>query len=200
MSVKLNVSKREGFGRGYGRKLRDKGFIPAVVYGKESGEIPIEVDLKDLKEILASEKGKNALIDLTVEGSNEKHTVMVRDLQKDPIKGEFIHMDLHQISLDDKVHTQVPIVLVGEPIGVKKGGILQYGLRELDIQCLATDIPEQLEIDITELDFGEHISLEQIETNRNIRVLTDKEAIIASIVAPRLEVVEDIEVVAGVAE
>jgi large subunit ribosomal protein L25 len=193
MAVRLNAHKREYYGKGYGQKIRSQGILPAVVYGKEIGELSIEIDLKEIKDILATERGRNTLIDLVVDESKEKHTVLVKDIQKDPIRGNYLHLDLHQISLKDEIHANVPIHLVGEPVGVKKGGILQLGQREVEVQCLPTEIPEQLEIDITNLDFGESITLEQIMLNNKVKVTSELSTVLATIVSPRLEPVDTTE-------
>lgn len=131
------------------------------------GNLPLAVPRKELERVLDREGG-SALLKVIIGGQGQarEFTAMVREVQRHPIKGEIIHIDFHQISLDEEIRATVPIVLEGEARGVRNGGILQYGLREVEVEALPADLPETLTIDISDLDVGEHLSVADIKAPR----------------------------------
>lgn len=187
VEVKLNASVRAGKTSRYKHNLRQTGKIPAVIYGNGISSEAIELDARDLESTL-QKKGRNALIDLMVKGQrgDNKYVVMVKEVQRDPIRREIIHADLCKISLQDKVHTAVPIHLTGEAQGVKKGGIIQLGLRELEVESMPANIPESIAIDVSELDVGDHLTVANLPTSPDYRILNDQDSVIVTIVAPRM--------------
>lgn len=184
----INVAVREQRGKGSSRRLRGQGIVPAVIYGKGSVEVPIQIPAKQLKEILKSETGRNTIINLQVNKASEKeaHTVMIRDIQQDPIKGMMLHADFYEISLDKKLNTEVPIVLVGEAEGTKAGGILQQNLRQIMVECLPTRIPESIEVDITNLQIGDKLTVEDLPISSEAKYITESDTMIVTVMAPRM--------------
>ena len=135
------------------RRVRKQGKVPAVVYGAGKDATPVSVDPRQVSRILHSATGHNTVFDLAVDGERTK--AMIVDWQYEPIKGALLHIDLKRIAMDQKLKVNVPIVLKGEPAGVKQqGGILEQILREVEIECLPTDIPSHIEADVSELVFG----------------------------------------------
>lgn len=184
----VNVAVREHRGKGSSRRLRGQGIVPAVIYGKGSVEVAIQIPEKQLKEILKSETGRNTIINLQVNNANqlEGHTVMIRDIQQDPIKGMMLHADFYEISLNKKLTTEVPIVLVGDAEGTTAGGILQQSLRQITLECLPTKIPEAIEVDITNLQIGDKLTVEDLPMNIDSKYITEGDTVVVTVMAPRM--------------
>jgi large subunit ribosomal protein L25 len=151
MEATLQAEKREGRGKNEARRLRATGRIPAVLYGAEKGKaVEIAVDPKSLLRILHSESGVNSLIGLQLEGANTR--VLVKEYQLDPIGHKLLHADFYQVAMDKMLTVTVAIVLKGEAKGVKQqGGIVDFVNREIEIECLPGDIPENITVDVSEL-------------------------------------------------
>ncbi len=180
--VTIAVSQRESFGKGPARQSRMAGKIPAVVYGPEMDPISIEVDLKAFRAAIKEAGGTSAIITLQVNGKSNK--VIIRDLQRDPVTSDVIHIDFHAISMTKAMHLKVPIRFIGEAEGVKtEGGILQTVLRELEVLCLPTQIPDQVEVDVSELNIGESVHVSDLDLP-DIKILTEEERTIVVVSAP----------------
>lgn len=184
----LKVETRENKGKGYLKSLRREGFVPAVIYGEDAGNLLVKIDAKELRNLFQA-GGQNGLIKLAVKAKDQEnnYNVMLKDLSKDAIKGQVIHVDFQQVSLKSKIHAKVAIQLVGEAVGVTKGGTLQHDLREVEVEVLPTDIPESFKVDISNLDVGESVHVKDIEEIPNVTIINDGEAVIASILATRSE-------------
>lgn len=188
----INAKVRAGKTGSYKHRLRNQGMIPAVIYGQGVSSEPIELDAKELDSVL-HKKGRNALIDLVLNGKQgeNKYVVMIKEIQRDPLRRDIVHADLCKISLKDKIHTTIPVVITGETEVQKKGGILQHGLREVDIECMASNIPENIRIDVANLDIGGHISIADVPVNANYRILSDPAALLVSIAPMRATAQEE---------
>jgi len=191
MDATLEAKKRDGRGKNEARLLRGSGQIPAVVYGARTGKklpegVPVSVNPKELLRILHSESGANTLITLKLDGSESR--VMVRDYQLDPITHKLLHADLYALAMDRAITIAVPIVVKGEASGVKKdGGLLEFVTREIQVQCLPTDIPEHIDIDVTELGLHQAIRVKDLATNAKWKALTDGETMLVHVVMPKAE-------------
>jgi large subunit ribosomal protein L25 len=185
----VTATPREGkFTKNVARRVRVAGSIPAVVYGAQQPSVAVTVDPKQIRRILHSESGHNTIFDLNVSGSVAK--VMVVDWQNDPIKGNLIHIDMKRIAMDKMMRVEVPIQLLGVPVGVRtQGGILDQVLREIEIECLPSDIPGHIDIDVSELAFGMVIRVADLPHNEKLKFITDEETTVAHITAVREEVV-----------
>ena len=196
----LEVQAREKTGKGVARKLRVAGQIPAVLYGGGRPAFSLSLNPLQLHKVLhGSEMGMNTLIDLKVSGHAELDgkTVMVRDLQRDPVKGTFIHADLYEVDLSQKIEVQVPLHLTGKSKGVEfAGGILDHALREIEVRCLPRAIPDEFVVDVTELDLGDSLHVRDIALPHGVELISDGDLSLVSVVAP----VKEEEPVVEVAE
>jgi len=182
--VTLKVRPREKRGKEYSKKLRKNGLIPAVVYGQKTASLPLEVESKAFQVLLRQGLGENVLVTLTADDQKAKdRKVLIRELQRDPISGDIVHIDFHEISLTKKLSIQVPIHLTGIPVGVTNGGILQHALRELEVECLPTAIPEKIDVDVTSLNIGDSIHVADLKLE-GVDVLSDPQSSIVSVVPP----------------
>lgn len=174
-------------GKNEARRLRAGGRVPAVVYGAKKPSVAVSVDPKQIAKILHSETGHNTIFDLQLDG--EKAKVMIVDWQYDPLKGKLLHIDLKRIAMDERIKVQVPIHLVGEAAGVKQqGGILDQVLREVEIECLPSDIPSHIDADISHLVFGTVLRVADLPHSGSLKFLTDATQAVAHITSVKEEV------------
>src|SRR5438094_757080 len=178
------------------RRVRRQGKVPGVVYGAGKQALPVSVDPRQVSRILHSETGHNTVFDLTVDGERTK--AMIVDWQYEPIKGALLHIDLKRIAMDQKLKVNVPIELVGEPAGVKQqGGILEQITREIEVECLPGDIPNAVELNVSELVFGMVLRVSDLPKNEKVKFLTDPDQPVAHIISIKEEEVPTAEAVAG---
>jgi len=183
------ATPREGkFNKNAARRVRVQGRIPAVVYGAKEPALAIELDPKQMLRILHSESGHNSIFDLEVAGSSAKTKVMIVDWQYEPIKDRLIHIDLKRIAMDKAMKVEVPILLQGIPVGVKiGGGILDQVLREVEIECLPSDIPGHIDVDVSNLAFGDVLRVSDLPHGGKFKFLTDETSTVAHVVAIKVE-------------
>jgi large subunit ribosomal protein L25 len=182
----LSAEQRSATGKGANRKLRVAGQIPAVIYGKGRDTQSVALDPKALASLLhASDAGLNTLIDLSVAGRTD--TVLVKELQRHPVSGSYLHVDFFQVDLTQTITVSVPIHLVGKARGVEFGGILDHPLRELEVECLPRAIPESIEVDVSGLEVGDSIHVSDLRLPEGVEVMTDPELPVASVVLPAAE-------------
>ncbi|AEF93000.1 50S ribosomal protein L25 [Desulfotomaculum nigrificans CO-1-SRB] len=165
----LNANPREERTRSSLRQIREQGGIPGVLYGKQTGSMAISVDAKELKKILGSVNGRNTLINMNVNGA--KRTVIVKSLQMDHLHRGMQHVDFQEVSENTKIRTVVPVHLVGTPIGVTHGGIIQHDLRSVEVECLPSQIPNHIEVDISNLEIGDALSVSDLNLPPGVKVL-----------------------------
>lgn len=180
---------REGKGKGTARKLRAAGRIPAVLYGRGRESRSLTLDPHALERLLrASDAGMNTLIDLRVSGPEAMdQVVLVKELQRDPVRGVPLHADLYQVDLETSIEVSVPIHLVGQPVGVElNDGILDHSLRELEIACLPRAIPESFDVDVSALDIGDSIHVRDLALPEGVELRSDADLSVASVVAARV--------------
>lgn len=189
-------SAEEARTKNVARRVRRSGRIPAVVYGAKKDSVAITLDPKQITRILVSESGHNTVFDLSV--GSERTKAMIVDWQYEPIKGTLMHIDLKRIAMDQTLRVKVPIQLVGVPAGVKtQGGILEQLLREVEIECLPADIPDHIEIDVSELVFGDVLRVSGLPHGGKIKFVTDENQPVAHITTVK-EVVTAAPAEAGV--
>ncbi len=168
------------------RRIRSSGKIPAVVYGAGKEARPVSVDPRQVARILDSESGHNTIFDLALDGEHTK--AMIIDWQYEPIKGALLHIDLKRIAMDQKLHVHVPIVLKGEAEGVKQqGGILEQLTREVAVECLPSDIPTSIEVDVRHLVFGKVLRISDLPPYARVAVLSDPNQPVAHIISVKEE-------------
>lgn len=187
----LQAEVREETGKGVARKLRRAGLLPGVVYGKTRKSQPLIVDPIQLQNKMSG----NAIFDLTIvdDDKETKETVMIKEVQRDPIKGDLLHIDFQHISMDEKISVSIPLSLKGDAPGVKEGGVLQQLLREVEIECLPADIPEELELNISDLHIGDSLMVSDLDVPEEIEIKTPLDEVIVTVVAPTELIEEEIE-------
>src|SRR5438445_7144694 len=183
-------------GKNEARRVRVTGSIPAVVYGAKKDSIAITVNPKQITKILHSDTGHNTIFDLQLNGGKEK--VMIVDWQYEPIKGALLHIDMKRIDMKQAIRVSVPLELVGESAGVKQqGGIMDQVLREVEIECLPTDIPSHIDVDVSQLVFGEVIRVANLPHGGKFKFITPEDQAVAHITTVKEEVVATPEAVAA---
>jgi len=192
--IVVSAKNRTETGKNTNRRLRTAGLIPGVLYGAAKKPVPVAVSPKEIGSILRSKTGENTLFDLDLDGSRRK--VILKEFQFEPIKGALLHADFYEVALDKALQVNVHVELVGTPVGVKvQGGIVDWVTRELEVECLPSDIPERISVDISALEIGKHVRVAEIQAPPKVKILTEGDIVIAHVVAPRAE-----EVVAAAAE
>jgi large subunit ribosomal protein L25 len=193
----LEAQTRTPGNKNVARRVRQGGKIPGIVYGAGQQSLPVTLDPRQVTRILHSKTGHNTIFDLDLEGS-ERTKAMIVDWQYEPIKGHLLHIDLKRIAMDQKLKVSVPIVLKGEPAGVKQqGGILELILREVEIECLPGDIPSSIEADVSELVFGKVLRVSDLLHNEKIEFITEENQPVAHITTVKEEVAPAADAVAA---
>src|SRR5262245_39398468 len=186
--ILVEVQPRSDTGKNESRRLRAAGRVPGVVYGGDRPVVPIVVDQRRVLDILRSETGENTLFTLQLEGTDSKRVVMIRDYPRDPVKGKLLHVDFVRVDLSRTIEVQVPVHVVGTPVGVKlEGGLMDHVIREVSVSCLPGDIPEALELDASEVHVGQHLSVRDIKVTDKIKILDDPDQTVLVIALPKAE-------------
>ena len=198
MELKLEAEKRDESGKGAARKLRARGRVPAVLYGHGVGPVSVSVGAKDLYRVLHGSAGTNVLVNLTVDGA--EHLALPREIQRDHVRGRYVHVDFLAVRRDEKVTVSVPVRVVGESPGVKVGGVVEHHLWELQVECLPGDVPDGIDADVSELQVGDSLRVSDIVAPEGVAVLTAPEESLLSVVVPQVRVVEEVAEVAEAEE
>lgn len=195
--VQLEAMIRKEAGKGPARRLRREGLLPAVVYGPRMDPLPVALKPTEVRRALAA--GENVLVDLKVRGGRriQKHLVMVKTYDVHPLKDALWHLDLYEVSLEEAIQVEVPLAFTGEAPGGKAGGILSALIRAVEISCLPEEIPEQIEVDCSELDIGDTLHVSDLHVSEEIKVITDPTTALVTVSPPEVEEVEEVEVEAA---
>ena len=190
----LTVTVRESSGKGVARQLRMAGKVPAVFYGTETESIRLEVATKSLNDILKVPGGRSNFFNLTFEGGKIKNKMaVIKELQIDPVSDQLIHADFFELSMDKKMTTTVPVRLTGKAKGVELGGSLQPIRRKLEVSCLPKDLPDVIEIDVTDLDIGQSIHVDEVKLPEGVEAPHDVNFTVVVLLAPKGAAEEEIE-------
>jgi len=185
--ITVTAEARATRGKNEARRLRVAGSAPAVLYGSGGESVAVAVNPKDIKKILHSKTGHNTIFDLAVK-NGETAPVMIIDWQNDPIKETLLHVDLKRIDLNKRIQVKVPVHTHGDPKGVKiQGGLHELITREIEIECLPNDIPEEYTVDVSELSIGESIRANEIKLGQSVKLVSNPEAVISHVVAMKAE-------------
>lgn len=186
MQAELVAAPREEKGKEAVKKMRHAGRIPAVLYGHGFDTVLISLDERSFKSLMRHE-GLHGLLSLKVEGDKEgTHTVVVKELQRDPIKDHILHVDFQKIRIDEELHADVALQFKGEPVGVKAGGILQHYLYEVTVACLPKDLPDVIELDISGLDIKENMRVSDLPAIEGVRYVNSPEEIVTAVAPKRV--------------
>jgi large subunit ribosomal protein L25 len=197
--VTITAESRDSRGKNEARRLRAKGSMPAVLYGGTEGPTPVAVDPKEVSKILHSKTGHNTIFNLSV-GDNGHTPVMIVDWQYDPIKDSLLHVDLKRIDLNRRITVKVPVVTHGDPKGVKiQGGIHEVVTREIEIECLPNEIPDQFVVDVSDLMIGQNIRAGDIPLSGSMKLVSPPDAVISHVVSLRVEEAPAAEIAAEAA-
>jgi large subunit ribosomal protein L25 len=198
MSLTIKAEKRDAFGKNVSRRLRKEGKMPAILYGEGTASVPLTLTKKDVIVILKSESGENTIFKVAFD--SKLRDAMIKELQINPVTDELVHADLIQISMDKAIRVNVPVVLQGEPIGVKtEGGFVDFMARELEIECLPKDIPDQIKVEISELRLHQSLKISDVAPPEGVKFIGDPAAVVVLIGVPHKEeeVVKPVEEVAA---
>ena len=189
-SIQVSAEVRSSFGKNAARQLRMRGRIPAVLYGQQEAALSLTVDPKDLLAILHSAAGHNTILSLDVKDQGST-SVILKEWQLDPIKETLLHADFLRIAMDNALQVSVPVLPLGLAKGVKdQGGIFEFVLRQLEVECLPADIPEHITADISDLEIGSNLRVADLTVDPKVKVLSDLDLVVAHVVAPKEEAVE----------
>jgi large subunit ribosomal protein L25 len=199
-TVELKAKMRDGIGKEGARRTRGGGFIPAVLYGEGERPLSIAVNSKEFYPVIRTKARGNVILDLAIEGADPgSFKAIIREIQYHPIRRDIIHVDFQHISMTKEIIVKVPIAVIGESVGVKShGGIIEHLLREIEVQCLPTSIPDQVTVDVSDLDIGDSLQVKHLKIE-GMKLVTDADASVITVVAPTVEEVK-VEVPAEGAE
>jgi large subunit ribosomal protein L25 len=202
--VKLEVQQRETRGSAASRRLRREGLIPGVLYGRGNAPHPFCVPERELRKALTGPGGLHAILDVVLDGQKTSHASILKDYQQDVITGRLAHIDLQEVRLDQPIQAEVVVELVGESAGAKEGGVLSQVSREINVEALPLEVPERIEVDISEMQMGDTLRLADIPPVEGVTFLDDpEETVLATVTLPTRveepeEVVEEEELAEGV--
>lgn len=200
--VELKAEIRKEIGKEAARLLRQQGLIPAVVYGAAAETINIKVGARDFEKALHTSAGENVLVNLKLAGAGRKaeRTVIIKEIQYDPVKGDIYHLDFKHISLKEAIKVKVPVATKGESPGVKEGGSIEQILWEVEVECLPTQIPEKIEVELSDLKIGDAVHVKELDFPEGVEVLNPPEDVVVSCVPPKVVVEEVVPAAEEVAE
>ena len=188
-TVSFNATAREGTGKGAARSLRREGLVPAVIYGHGRDPISLSLNARDLDKMLGHIQAESTVIDITVGGQTAK--TLIREIQRHPIKRQILHVDFQALVAGEKVTVSIPITLTGIPEGVKlEGGVLDQTLRELEIEVDPSNIPDHIELDVTNMVIGDSKHISDLTLPEGVEVMDDPETSVAVLAAPRAVIEE----------
>jgi large subunit ribosomal protein L25 len=187
--VTLEVSKRDTTGKEVAKKLRREGRVPAVVYGGHRDPVAISVDRKSVSELIQkSEHGIRSVFLLKMAGTEQQRHAMIKEVTIDPISRKMTHIDFVRVVMDEKVRVTIPVHLNGTAIGVKEGGLLDFQVRELHVECLPNAIPDSFEVDVTPLGSHDYYRVKDLKAPEGVKVLDDPERVVVGVTHARAEV------------
>ena len=186
--IELQASVRKSTGNGPARVLRRAGQIPAVLYGRRTEPILLSVNTKDFELILKKGSFGQFILNLVIQnGKKVTKAAMIKELQTHPVSGSLIHIDFYEVDMKRQIKVMVPIITTGKSVGVEEGGMLNIVRRELEVFCLPGDIPESIEIDISELTIGDSIHLEDVPLGENVEISSDVNYTVVTVLSPKVE-------------
>lgn len=198
--ITIQAEIRNEFGKNVNRRLRSKGRIPGIIYGKGTGSVAVSVDPKDVHRILQSESGHNTIFKLDVDGSAKD--VLIREYQLDPVLDKLLHADFQAIAMDEIRVFEVPVEALGVPKGVKEvGGVLDIVMRQIELECLPRDVPDRLRVQVSHLEIGDSIRVQELQVDTSkVKILSDPELVVLTVVPPQIEKEPEVAVEEAVAE
>jgi large subunit ribosomal protein L25 len=182
--IQLGVKARETAGSAESRRLRASGMIPGVLYGDGKKAHPFAVEERELRRVLTGDHGLHAILDVVFDGQKTAHHAVLKEYQLDPTRPRLLHIDLHEVRLDQTIQTQVAVEPFGESAGVKEGGVLTLVLREINVEALPMEVPDRFEVDISALLIGDSLRVSDIRPPEGVTILDDPEAVVLNVTPP----------------
>jgi large subunit ribosomal protein L25 len=182
--VRLKVQARESRGSAESRRLRANGLIPGVLYGNGGDAQAFSIEERELRKALTGDHGLHAILDVVPEGSQKPRHAVLKEYQLDPTRARLLHIDLQEVRLDQAIHTQVVVELVGESEGVKEGGVLSQIQREVNVEALPMEVPDRLELDVSAMNIGDTLRLSDLRVPEGVKLLDDPETVLATVTPP----------------
>jgi large subunit ribosomal protein L25 len=185
----LKVYPRDATGKGAARKLRHRGLIPAIFYGRDREPVLLSLNCEDLQNYTQEEEGTSMLFTLEIDENGELNNklAVLKELQRDPIDLRFIHADLQEVFLDQKITATVALHFVGDPVGVEAGGVLQPSLRTLEVECLPTQIPQYVEVGVASLDIGDSLHVADLQLPVGVETVSSLDLAVVTVSPPTVE-------------
>jgi len=191
--LELNAVSRTDSGKGQARTLRREGRLPAVLYGPNTDPVMLSIDLSELEDITKGGSAGQAILSISVKGEKKPRTAMIKDLQISPLSRDYLHIDFYEVDMQKKINVMVPVTTTGKCIGLEMGGMIQLIRRELEVLCLPGNIPEHIEIDITELNIGDSVHVEDVQLEGDIEIPHDVDFTILTILSGKMKEEEELE-------
>ncbi|MBW2171654.1 MAG: 50S ribosomal protein L25/general stress protein Ctc [Deltaproteobacteria bacterium] len=186
--IDLKVTERHTFGKGSARTLRREGLIPAILYGPKRDSLPLTLSPLELDKIYKTTGTEQVIFNLVIEnGGTQNVTAMVKEVQSTPVAQQYLHVDFYEISLDEKIVVGILVEVTGKSKGVERGGFLQVVRHELEVSCLPTDMPDKIQVDVTDLDIGDAIHVGDLALIDKVKILADADLTVLTVVAPTVE-------------
>ena len=199
--IVVEAQERSDLGKNASRRLRKDGGVPGVVYGLDRPPFPVGIGARRIEEVLKLETGRNTIFTMSLTGQDRSRAVMIKALQRDPVTERLVHVDFIRVDLAKSVRVSVPLRLLGIAEGVKtEGGILEFVLRQVEVECLPSDIPEHIDLDVSALHLNQHLSVKDLPVRERVTILDDPDSIVCVVAVPKEEaapVVEEVAVVAA---
>jgi large subunit ribosomal protein L25 len=196
--VKLKAEKRTVLGRNAVKKIKKEGLVPGVIYGSQTEPMALQVEGRALTNVLAHASSEHVLVELEIADGSQSASrlALIQEVQHHPLKRQLLHVDFHAVSATEKITSEVPIEAIGDPLGVRTfGGLLEYSLRSLEVECFPQELPDIIRLDVTNLNIGESLHVRDIPLPSGVEALTDADLTVVSVVASRVgeEVTEPTE-------
>jgi large subunit ribosomal protein L25 len=188
--AKLTAQRRTQVGRNAIKKIKAAGMVPGVIYGSAQEPVNLQINGRELLNVLSHASGENILVELEILDGDEKQNAlaMIQEIQHHPLQREILHVDFHAVSANETVSAEVPIETVGEAVGVKvHGGLLEHILRYLEVECLPADLPQVIQVDVTNLDVGQSLHVRELKLPPGVEAITDAEQTVVAVVESRVE-------------
>src|ERR671936_2510573 len=182
--IRLNVQERESRGSAASRRLRSNGLIPGVLYGNGGQAHSFCIEERELRRALTGDHGLHSILDVILEGSQKAHHAVLKEYQLDPTRARLLHIDLQEVRLDQAIHAQVVVELVGESEGAKEGGVLSQVNREVNVEALPMEVPEHLELEVSEMVIGDTLRVADLRAPEGVTLLDDPETVLATVTMP----------------
>ena len=189
--IKLEVHAREARGSRASGRLRREGLVPGVLYGAGKEARPFTVQERELRRALGGGHGLHAILDVVIEGQQRPHHAVLKEYQLDPTRAKLLHVDFHEVRLDQPIHMQIAVELVGVAEGVARGGVLAQPLREVNVEALPMQVPERITFDVSALGIGDCARVADLPAHDGVKVLDDPDSVVASVMQPTRELPEE---------